>query len=82
VVEPINQEEFDTVGARRRHTLESEATRRLLPGTGIKMPCRWKHNDKNDACGGGASLRVVAIKSGFQVKASCREGTLYLFRYE
>jgi len=78
-IEPITREEFERVHTSHRSECFI-ALSALQPMTGIKMPCRWKHN-KNGCTGPGAVYACVK-SAGFKIQTSCRDGVFYTFRYE
>jgi len=59
---------------------ETQAVIGLEEGTGIKLPCRWKHHGKYNSCAGAASLRQAAKRNGHNTTFRCKEGTLYIWR--
>ena len=71
-ITPITQEEFP------KH--ESLAVSVLKEGTGIKFPCRWKHNVKTNQCTGACTLRTKAKQHGHATTFRCKDGTLYAWR--
>ena len=81
---PIGPEEFETVWPRSKSLApESAKARALLPMSGFKTPCRWKHGKPKDTCGGAQMVRyAVRRNAGFKVSCRCKDGTLYVFRYE
>jgi hypothetical protein len=83
--ESVTQEEFDALphsdgGAGR--TEEGKLILALEPLTGIKFPCRWNHSGKSTACNGLTNFRGSWKRHGLDAKGRCRDGTVYVFRYE
>ena len=74
-ITPITQDEFP-----QSSNGESLAVSDLKEGTGIKFPCRWKHNSKTSMCGGAGTLRNTAKRCGHTTRFSCKDGTLYVWR--
>ena len=71
-ITPITQHEFPNG--------ETLAVSDLKEGTGIKFPCRWKHNGKTNQCFGANTLRYTAKRCGHTTRFSCKDGTLYVWR--
>lgn len=68
------------VGAR---TEETRALSELKPGEAIKFPCRWNHYVSirhAESCGGTGVAYGAARRAGFAVKATCRDGSVYVLR--
>ncbi len=63
---------------------EAKAALSLLPGNGVKFPCRWKHNPKTKShgilCSGGASITHACKRHGITVRCTCKDGVLYVWR--
>jgi hypothetical protein len=83
---PIDQEEFGTVsrGRGRPPAAESMAARALPPLAGFKTPCRWDHDRPHGHCNGGNLLIRAVRRTNPEVRIAtrCKDGTLYVFRYE
>ena len=81
MIEAITQEEFEGLPG-RRGTIRSPEARAMLalnPLEGFRVPCRWKHRP---TCGGAVMLHRRAYAHSLLVSTSCKDGTLYVFRYE
>ena len=59
---------------------EAQAVLSLEPGTGLKVPCRWRHRGGGRNCGGLSVLGGAAHRHGFRVECRCTDGWLYVFR--
>ena len=85
-ITPITQQEFEEVAGISNKgaspTPELIAVRKLAPLTGMKLACRWNHTGRFRHCGGGTVLAAGAKRAGFKVSTRCKDGTLYVFRYE
>lgn len=84
-VAPIDQTEFEQVYTGSTARLpETRLVTALFPMSGVKMPCRWKHGTTpvNRSCNGTTTFRTAAKRAGFQVHTRCRDGVVYVFRYE
>jgi hypothetical protein len=78
----ITKAEFPEIRPRggRALSAESIAIQELVIDAGFSTPCRWKHPDGR--CSGTSLVCVVAKRLGVRLHATCRNGTLYVLRYE
>jgi len=79
---PITAEEFHSVHQKTRTGQNSPLSQAVLdmqPGTGFKVPCTMKHDDKYN-CRLMSRLYQAAHRSGFKISGKCQKGTLYVFR--
>lgn len=84
IIETITQADFeaqDRGGLGRPRSLESISIRSLTPGSGIRYPCHWIHNNAQ-GCPGAGQAHLTAKKAGFRIRTHCRGGFLHVFRYE
>ena len=85
-ITPITQQEFEEVGGTTSNgpnpSPELIAARKLAPLTGMKVPCRWNHTGPRRHCAGGQVLTAGAKRAGIKISTRCKDGTLYVFRYE
>lgn len=81
-IEPITREEWEALIRRgsRERSAESTALIAAPVGSGLKMPCRWKHFGKTKVCSGASMLLHVARRHSFIVRTRCRDGMLYVWK--
>jgi len=59
---------------------ETLAVSDLKEGTGIKFPCRWKHNGKTNQCAGVQNLRNGLRRHNRTARIKCKDGDVYVWR--
>lgn len=59
------------------------AVKELLPGTGLKTPCEWRHprgQQYGGFCPGIKIARKMATRTGFKIVGRCRYGVVWIYR--
>ena len=84
MVEEITQEEFEQVAPAkvggRIPRPEVRAVQALTPMHGVKFPCWAGHHEHT--CKSLGTVRQAATRKGFRISGACRNGRVYVFRYE
>ena len=82
MIHAITKDEFPHIRPRGGRVLSAEslAVQGLEIDAGFSTPCRWKHPDGR--CSGFSLVSGASHRYGVKIHATCRDGTLYVLRYE